>query len=149
MKSKDNLRSVSFVVAGQPYSKANNRKLVLMKGKPRFIKSTPARRYVADFQKQCPRLDSLLEGDLQVEITAFYASRRPDLDVSLILDCCEGFIYKNDRQVKRMLLYWGLDKANPRAEITVNQIEINNPHQPPKRPMGVKGASEEPANNRL
>jgi hypothetical protein len=137
LKSKGNLRSVSFVVAGQPYSKANNRKLVLIKGKPRFIKSDPARRYVTDFQVQCPRLNPLLEGDLQAEISAFYASRKPDLDVSLILDCCEGFIYKNDRQVKRMILYWGLDKANPRAEITVKQIEIKNPHQPPKLLMGV------------
>ena len=46
-----------------------------------------------------------------------------DLDESLILDAMEGFIYKNDRQVKEKHIYWGLDKDNPRAEIEVSKIE--------------------------
>jgi hypothetical protein len=28
----------------------------------------------------------------------------------------------NDRQVKEKHIYWGLDKANPRAEITVTVL---------------------------
>lgn len=137
-------RELSFTVYGQPHSKANSRKFVTIGGKPRFIKSAPARRYVTDFQTQCPRLAELLEGDLEVEIVIYYASRRPDLDPSLILDCMEGFVYKNDRQVKRQILYWALDKNNSRAEIRVKQIEIKNPQNPPKLKLGVSEASEEP-----
>ena len=84
-----------------------------------------------------------MEGDLEGEIVIFYASRRPDLDPSLILDCMENKIYKNDRQVKRQVVYWGLDKKNPRAEIRVTEIEIKNPQQPPKWKLGVMEVSEE------
>ena len=136
-------REICFVIQGQPYSKANSRKLVTIGGKPRFIKSASARRYVTDFQAQCPRLEELLEGDLQVEVVIYYASRRPDLDPSLIFDCMEKYIYRNDRQVKRQILYWGLDKNNPRAEIRVTEIEIKNPQQPPKWKLGVMDVSEE------
>ncbi len=136
-------RTVSFEIKGQPYSKANSRKLVSIGGKPRFIKSAPARRYVTDFQSQCPQLDELLEGDLEVEISIFYSTRRPDLDSSLILDCMENHIYKNDRQVKRQILYWGLSKENPRAEIRVTEIEIKNPQRPPKWKLGIYQVSED------
>ena len=141
MQSKS--REICFSISGQPYSKANSRKLVTIGGKPRFIKSAPARRYVTEFQSQCPQLKELLEGDLEVEISIFYASRRPDLDPSLILDCMESYIYKNDRAVKRQFLYWGLDKENPRAEIRVTEIEIKNPQQPPKWKLGTLEVSED------
>jgi Holliday junction resolvase RusA-like endonuclease len=52
----------------------------------------------------------------------YYASRRPDLDESLILDLMQGIIYENDRSVKEKHIFWGLDKENPRAEITVSVI---------------------------
>ena len=113
LQSKEK-RVLSLKIQGQPYSKANSRKLV------------------TDFQIQCPRLDPLLEGDLAIWITVFYASRRPDLDVSLILDAAEGFLYKNDRQVREMHLYWRLDRENPRSEIVIKEIEIKNPHQSPR-----------------
>ena len=131
MHSKEK-REVSFTIYGQPYSKANSRKLILTKGKPRFIKSDPARRYVTDFQVQCPRLDPLLEGDLAIWVTVFYRSRRPDLDCSILFDAAQELIYKNDRQLKEQHLYWRLDRKNPRSEIVIKEIEIKNPHQSPR-----------------
>ena len=83
--------------------------------------SKKARDYVAMFDKQCPVLTEMLEGDLSVTMTIFYASRRPDLDESVILDCMQDKIYKNDRQVKEKHIHWGLDRDNPRAEITVTE----------------------------
>ena len=112
---------VTFTVYGEPASKANSRKLVTIRGRPAFIKSKKARDYVAMFDKQCPVLQELLEGDLSVTITIFYATRRPDLDESVILDCMQDKIYKNDRQVKEKHIFWGLDRDNPRAEITVTE----------------------------
>ena len=90
--------------------------------RPAIIKSKKARDYVKYFQKQCPTLDTLVTEDLVVEITIYYASRRPDLDESVILDCMQGFIYKNDRQVKKKIINWGLDKDNPRSEIKVSLL---------------------------
>ena len=112
-----------FVVEGEPASKANSRKIVSFGGRPAVIKSDKARKYERTFQSQCPRLDEMMEGDLTVCMRIFYASRRPDLDESLILDLMQGFIYKNDRQVKHKNIFWGLDKENPRSVIRVCPIE--------------------------
>jgi len=114
------MTTIFFIIHGEPASKANSRKLVTIKGRPAFIKSEKARKYVKQFEEQCPQMgDSMFLDDVEVEMTVFYASRRPDLDESVILDCMQGFIYKNDRQVKRKIITWGLDKKNPRSEITV------------------------------
>lgn len=110
---------IKFTVHGEPASKANSRRWT---GKF-FIKSEKALNYGKEFQKQCPRLDELMEGDLRVTIRIFYRTRRPDLDASLIFDLMQGLVYTNDRQVREQHLYWGLDKDNPRAEITVEKIE--------------------------
>jgi Holliday junction resolvase RusA-like endonuclease len=115
------LTTVDFKIYGEPASKANSRKLVTIRGRPAFIKSKKARDYVAMFDKQCPVLTEMLEGDLSVTMTIFYATRRPDLDESVILDCMQDKIYKNDRQVKEKHIHWGLDRDNPRAEITVTE----------------------------
>ena len=112
-----------IVVYGEPASKANSRQLVHIKGRPAFIKSKKAREYVKLFSDQCPVLDPLLEKDVSVTMTVFYKTRRPDLDESVVLDCMQDRIYKNDRQVKEKHVYWGLDKENPRCEIEVSEIE--------------------------
>jgi len=52
----------------------------------------------------------------------YYASRRPDLDESLILDLLQGLVYLNDRQVKERHVFWGLDPDRPRAEMIIEQI---------------------------
>jgi|TARA_E500000305_G_scaffold56030_1_gene44737 Holliday junction resolvase RusA-like endonuclease len=117
------LTTVQFTIYGEPASKANSRKLVTIRGRPAFIKSKKARDYVDTFAKQCPALPELLEGDLSVTMTIFYATRRPDLDESVILDCMQDKIYGNDRQVKQKHIYWGLDRDQPRAEICVEEAQ--------------------------
>ena len=113
------VREHSFTIHGEPASKANSRKIVLFGKRPALIKSEKARKYVKQFESQCEVLDDLFEGDVGVEMTIFYCTRRPDLDESVILDCMETYIYKNDRQVKEKIIRHGLDKENPRAEIRV------------------------------
>lgn len=110
--------TVSFVIEGEPASKANSRRWT---GKF-FIKSEKALNYAKAFKAQCPVLQPLMEGDLRVSIKIYYASRRPDLDPSLIFDLMQDCVYTNDRQIKEQHLYWGLDKARPRAEITVETM---------------------------
>ena len=53
----------------------------------------------------------------------FYASERPDLDPSLILDALQGRVYANDRAVREMHLFHHIDRENPRAELTLCEIE--------------------------
>lgn len=84
------------------------------------IKSQKALDYSDEFRKQV-RPGQLLEGDLAVTMRIHYASRRPDLDESLILDLLQGVAYKNDRQVREKHIFWGLDRENPRCEILVQK----------------------------
>ena len=117
------LTEICLTIFGEPASKANSRRLVARGGKPMFIKSEKALDYADSFKRQCPDFYHPFEGDVCVEITIYYASRRPDLDESLILDLLEGVTYLNDRQVKRKVIQWGLDKENPRCHIRVTPIQ--------------------------
>jgi Holliday junction resolvase RusA-like endonuclease len=121
----------SFTIFGEPASKANSRKAVMFGKRPAFIKSDKARGYAAAFQMQCPKLPVPLTTPLALEIHIWYASRRPDLDESLILDAMQGLIYVNDRQVQERHTYWGLDRANPRATITIRTIPDRGSHPHP------------------
>jgi Holliday junction resolvase RusA-like endonuclease len=111
-----------FKIFGEPASKSNSRKIVRYGGVSRLIKSDKALSYSAAFKQQAVAGD-LLEGDLCVTMHIWYASRRPDLDESLILDLLQDVAYKNDRQVKEKHIYHHLDKENPRCEIVVAKIK--------------------------
>lgn len=113
---------IEFTVYGEPASKANSRQLVKFGKRPAIIKSKKARDYVKTFQTQCPKLKELIAEPVSVTITIHYASRRPDLDESVILDAMQGLVYKNDRQVKEKHIHWALDRETPRADIKVEQI---------------------------
>ena len=115
------LFNIIFTIEGEPASKANQRKLVLIKGRMVPIKSKKALDYVKEFQRQIPKIDPLTEDYVKVEMMIYYASRRPDLDESLILDCMQNYVYYNDRQVKEKHIYWGLDKEKPRTVIRVSE----------------------------
>jgi Holliday junction resolvase RusA-like endonuclease len=115
------VQPITFTIFGEPASKANSRRLVVNNktGRLMSIKSAKALGYVQAFKAQCPKLPVLMTGDLSATITIHYASRRPDLDESVILDAMQGCIYDNDRQVREKHIYWKLDPGNPRSEITI------------------------------
>jgi len=119
--SKKNLYTA--VILGEPASKANSRRAVFVGGKPRFIKSKKALDYCDCFKMQAHVLPELITEDVEVYMQIHYASRRPDLDESLILDLLQGVAYQNDRQVKRKIIEWGLDRSNPRCLIEIKALE--------------------------
>lgn len=121
-----NNNKTEFVILGEPASKANSRKIVNFGKRMALIKSQKARDYEKLFADQCPVLKNLIETDVKVELIIYYASRRPDLDESVILDCMQGKIYVNDRQVKQKHIYWGLDKERPRTHVRVSPLETCN-----------------------
>jgi Holliday junction resolvase RusA-like endonuclease len=82
--------------------------------------------YAKSFKQQAvvPPLLKFISEDVAVTIRIWYASRRPDLDESLILDLLQDVAYLNDRQVKEKHIYWmGVDKENSRCEIEVSPIQ--------------------------
>lgn len=83
--------------------------------------------YVTAFKAQCPALVPMITSEVAVHVKIWYASRRPDLDESVILDAMQGRIYPNDRAVREKHIYWGLDKDNPRATIVVTEVGAECP----------------------
>jgi len=125
---------IELTIFGEPSSSKNSRRLVTFGNRPASIKSVKALNYEKSAILQIPaEAKQMLEGDLQIKINIYYASRRPDLDESLILDCLQAKyrggelirrgVYINDRQIKRKVISWGLDKTNPRSEIQISRIE--------------------------
>jgi len=129
------MQPLSLIIFGEPASKANSRRVVRYGGVSRLIKSQKALSYSDAFKQALAPLPVLYTGDLRVTMYIYYASRRPDLDESLILDLLQGLVYENDRQVKERHIYWGLDPEQPRAEIMVEQMDEVAPKKraPPKR----------------
>jgi Holliday junction resolvase RusA-like endonuclease len=136
--SENGLQAISQIIFGEPASKANSRKVVRIGGMSRLIKSSKALKYSEIFKRQCSPLGQLMTGDLRVIMRIYYASRRPDLDESLILDLMQGLIYENDRQVKEKHIYWGLDPEKPRTEIIVECIPPVSPKEKPRTGRGKK-----------
>ena len=107
-------------ILGEPASKSNRRQIVKIGGKTRLIKSKKALAYAKEFHLQAPRmpLREPILGDVLLWCRIHYASRRPDLDESLIMDALQAAeIIKNDRQIKAKVVLWALDRENPRSEI--------------------------------
>lgn len=131
--------SIRFTVLGEPASKANSRRNVVIGGKSRSIKSKKALDYEKYALLQVP-IDARVRtsGPVCVTLRIFYASQRPDLDESLILDILQdrytrlkdtkervlvqAGVYQNDRQVREKHIYWGLDKRNPRTEVEIRLL---------------------------
>ncbi len=141
---------IRFVIRGEPASKANSRELVTHRwrdeedrprSRPMFIKSGKARDFEHDAQLQIPAVARVeLLGPVRVTMHIFYASERPDLDESVILDvmqsrycrvhrngreereCVRRGVYLNDRQVYEKHIYKAFDRLYPRAEILVEPL---------------------------
>lgn len=118
---------LSFTVYGEPASKANSRRLVKFGTRPALIKSAKALSYIEAFQLQCPKLASPIEDDVAVWIRIWYATRRPDLDESVILDAMQGLVIANDRQVRERHAYWSLDRIRPRCTIIISALGESHP----------------------
>ena len=131
---------IRFVILGEPASKANSRREAVnaKTGRRMVIKSEKALLYRdAALQQIPPACRKQLIGSVRVDMRVFYASERPDLDESLILDCLQDQfmrvggkrvlsqrgVYCNDRQVREKHIYHRIDKANPRTEIQITEIE--------------------------
>jgi len=113
---------------GELASKANSRRIVMTKGSPRVIKSQKALSFARSFASQCPVQRTLLDATgcrLLVDLDIYYASRRPDLDESLLLDLLQDRVYANDRSVKAKIVRWHLDRKNPRMRVRILRLSAD------------------------
>lgn len=118
---------IQFTVEGEPASKANSRRLVpgTTKDGRRFtrsIKSDKALSYVEKFNAQCPVLEEPWDGPVALYCIVHYASRRPDLDCSVIEDCLQGKVIVNDRNILEKHYLKRLDKERPRTDIRIVRL---------------------------
>lgn len=126
-----------LVILGEPASKANSRQIVTIGQRAAVIKSAKARNYERDALRQIPPAARVqLEGPVRLTLRIWYASERPDLDESVLLDVLQDRyagkgeqrqlvqrgVYRNDRQVREKHVYHAIDRANPRAEIMVEPL---------------------------
>lgn len=143
--------AITLTIRGEAASKANSRAIVTrryrdeagkVRTRPQSIKSDKARDYERAALLQIPiACRQRLTGPVRVTIRIWYASERPDLDESVLLDVlqdryralktkghtvrelvCAG-VYRNDRQVREKHIYHGIDRANPRAEIVIEPMQ--------------------------
>lgn len=140
---------VKFTILGEAASKANSRKIVKINGKTASAKSDKALGFEAMALRQIPpkaRVRFIVP--VRVTLRMYYASERPDLDESLVLDCMQdryvtrytrkpdgsaeksrvllqSGVYANDRLVREKHIYHGIDKANPRVEVEIEPINNN------------------------
>ena len=136
---------IAFTILGEPASKANSREIVMIGGRPSVIKSKKALAYERDALRQIPAsARKRIAGPVSVTLRIWYASERPDLDESVILDVmqdrygkapavpagCQKLprpllqagVYQNDRQVREKHVFHGIDRANPRTEVVVQPL---------------------------
>lgn len=132
------MQRIAFTILGEPASKANSRKLVAFGNRPAIIKSDKARNYERNAELQIPASARvMLTVPVRVTLRIFYASQRPDLDESVVLDVLQARykrngehrdlirrgVYVNDRQVREKHVFHGIDRVNPRTEIVVEPLE--------------------------
>ena len=115
-----------WIINGEPASKANSRRFI----RPGLIiKSPKATAYVDVFRFQCkPRPeDCIPEGEVTLTADIYYASQRPDLDESLIMDCIQhAGLLTNDRQIREKHIFHHIDKLHPRVEFTITRRNEND-----------------------
>lgn len=122
--------AIKFTVFGKPVSLKNSRNIAGFRnpetGKTRRIpvKSAKLLGFERAFLAQVPAsAKQCLTADVAVTIDAYYPDRRSDLSLEAVYDLLEtAGVIKNDRQVKRKIENWNLDRANPRLEIEIEEM---------------------------
>ena len=157
------MSAIAFTILGEPASKANSREIVTHRtyddiGRSRMQrrvrKSDKALAYQRAAIRQIPvQCRVRLDGPVRVTLRIFFASERPDLDESLVLDVLQDRwasvtvngvrrpeliwpgVYRNDRQVREKHVYHGIDRTNPRAEIVVEALAMQQTALSPAQPV--------------
>ena len=118
---------MKLTVKGELLSKSNSRIFRNFGGRPLLIKSPKAQQYIEEALWQIKSQmgnHKMFEDPVKMDITVWYKTKRPDLDVSLIQDILEkAGVYKNDRLVHEIVARKRFDKDDPRLTVEVSLLE--------------------------
>lgn len=116
-----------FTIHGQVPSKANSYKVITIKGHGALGKTKALTDYENAFYFECPLRDINIQSFFKVKIDVYFTSLSHDLDnaAKIILDCLQACkVIKNDNRCMELNMRKFKDAANPRAEITITEIEL-------------------------
>lgn len=117
-----------------PYPPSANRYWRNVKG--RMVVSADARAYKEEVGWTLkPRIKEPLAGEVYVKVRIFRPRKIGDLDnaLKILLDSLKGIVFLDDEQVVEIRANRFDDKANPRAEITVEGRVLQCEGKPTKR----------------
>lgn len=144
---------IAFTLRGQCVSLKNAYRVITIAGHGSLKKSDEMKAYERSVLLQIPaEARQELEGPVRVTFRAYYTWEGPDLDCAVLLDLMQTQhatvrgkllkvadgkfkhgpgtrvvthkgVYGNDRQVRELHLYHGIDKVNPRVEVTVEALQ--------------------------
>lgn len=114
-------------IRGRVPSKSNCYKIVTLCGHGSLAKQNVLKEYERTFYKQCSIRDKEIKGFFKLTADVYHENNRPDLDnaFKILLDCLQGCkAIKNDRQCMEIHARKLIDKADPRVEFVIEEIEL-------------------------
>ena len=127
-----NDKIVMFWLPGQPPRKSNSRRVVRHRGRTKVIKSPAALAWEAQALAAIAALDPGLrelalgsaEHPIWIDFTVYYASRRPDLSVELILDTLQrAGVISDDRHVYEYHAHKHFSRDAPGVEVRIGYLD--------------------------
>ena len=116
-----------MLIEGQLYSKANSRMLIRKGNRTISVKSVKAQKSFADMVLQLRaqwRGQKPIPEPAELICYVYYGSRRPDLDISLLMDALQAAgVVENDRHIFRIHATKIIDPIFPRIEVTVRPMQ--------------------------
>lgn len=115
------------IIHGKPPSKSNQYRIVTLYGHGSLAKTKALKEYEKSFFLQCSLRNRNIKGFFTLTMDVYYENMRPDLDnvFKVVLDClqtCKAI--KNDRQCVEIHARKLVDKADPRIEFAIEEVEI-------------------------
>ncbi|MBD5307625.1 MAG: RusA family crossover junction endodeoxyribonuclease [Bacteroides sp.] len=113
------------VIEGQPPSKSNTYKVIIVGEHYRLGKTKATKKYEENFFMQCSLRGMMISRRFRLKVDVYNTSDRPDLDnaLKIVLDCLQasGSI-KNDRLCAEIHARKLIDRNRPRIEFEIEEI---------------------------
>lgn len=116
-----------MTIIGQVPAKANSFRIIKKGAHYSIDKTQTMKDYENSFYLQCPHRDKDIKGFFKIDIDVFFRSLSSDIDNAAkgILDCLQqSRVIHNDNKCLELHMRKFKDANNPRAEITITEIEL-------------------------
>lgn len=113
------------IIHGQPPSKANGYRIIIVRGHGSLAKTKAMKAYEESFFMQCSLRQRNIAKRFKLSLDVFFKTDQPDLDnaLKIILDCLQACgAIKNDRLCAEIRARKLIDKADPRIEFVIEEL---------------------------